>query len=177
MENQPHSTQGMGKAMTAMAWVLALGLLSWVFAGLEERENNPNQSIASQRLDDGGKLITLQRNRQGHYVADGFINGKRVTFLLDTGASDISVPGELADKLGLQRGPAQQYHTANGTITGYLTRLDSVRLGDIELENVRASINPREQGDELLLGMSFLKNLDFTQRGDTLTIRTPGKLP
>ena len=172
MDNrQPHSTQGIGKAMTTVAWLLALGLLSWIFAGLEERENNPNQYVTTQQFDDGGKAITLQRNRHGHYVADGFINDERVTFLLDTGASDISVPGDLAEKLGLRRGPAQQYNTANGVITGYLTRLDSVRLGDIELHNVRASINPREQGNELLLGMSFLRDLEFTQRGDTLTIR------
>ncbi|NNG13775.1 MAG: TIGR02281 family clan AA aspartic protease [Gammaproteobacteria bacterium] len=172
MDNrQPHSTQGIGKAMTTVAWLLALGLLAWIFAGLEERENNPNQYVATQQFDDGGKAITLQRNRHGHYVADGFINDERVTFLLDTGASDISVPGDLAEKLGLRRGPAQQYNTANGVITGYLTRLDSVRLGDIELHDIRASINPREQGDELLLGMSFLRDLEFTQRGDTLTIR------
>lgn len=171
MDNQPHSTQGMGKAMTTVAWVLALGLFAWIFSGLEERENNPNQFVSTQQLDNGSKVITLQRNRYGHYVADGFINGERVTFLLDTGASDISVPGGLAEKLGLRRGPAQQYNTANGVITGYLTRLDSVRLGDIEMHDVRASINPREQGDELLLGMSFLKELEFTQRDDTLTIR------
>jgi aspartyl protease family protein len=171
MDNQEHSTQGIGKAMTTVAWLLALALFAWIFAGLEERENNPNQYVATQQLDNGGKAITLQRNRYGHYVADGFINGERVTFLLDTGASDISVPGALADRLGLRRGPAQQYNTANGVITGYLTRLESVRLGDIELHNVRASINPRNQGDELLLGMSFLKELEFTQRGDTLTIQ------
>lgn len=157
--------------MTTLAWVVALALFAWIFAGLEERENNPNQYIATQQLGDGGKVITLQRNRYGHYVADGFINGERVTFLLDTGASDISVPGGLAEKLGLRRGPAQQYNTANGVITGYLTRLNSVRLGDIELHDIRASINPHAQGDELLLGMSFLRELEFTQRGDTLTIR------
>jgi aspartyl protease family protein len=171
MHNQPHPTQGIGKFMTTLAWVVALALFAWFFAGLEERENNPNQYIATQQLDDGGKVITLQRNRYGHYVADGFINGERVTFLLDTGASDISVPGGLAEKLGLRRGPAQQYNTANGVITGYLTRLNSVRLGDIELHDIRASINPHAQGDELLLGMSFLRELEFTQRGDTLTIR------
>ncbi len=157
--------------MTTVAWVIALGLFAWIFAGLEKRENNPNQFVSTQQLNNGDKAITLQRNRYGHYVADGFINGERVTFLLDTGASDISVPGDLAEKLGLRRGPAQQYNTANGVITGYLTRLDSVKLGEIELHDVRASINPHEQGDELLLGMSFLKNLEFTQRDDKLTIR------
>ena len=157
--------------MTTLAWVLALGLFAWIFAGLEERENNPNQFVSTEQLDNGDKAISLKRNRSGHYVANGFINGEKVTFLIDTGASDISVPGDLAKKLGLQRGAAQQYNTANGVITGYLTRLDSVKLGEIELHNVRASINPQEQGDGLLLGMSFLRDLEFTQRGDILTIK------
>lgn len=171
MDKQPHPTQGIGKAMTTVAWLLALALLAWLFAGFEARENNPNRSVSTQQLKDGGRVITLQRNRSGHYMADGFINGERVTFLLDTGASDISIPGDLAEKLGLHRGVKQQYNTANGVITGYLTRLDSVRLGEIELHDVRASINPREQGEALLLGMSFLRHLEFSQHGDTLTIR------
>lgn len=175
MENQPHEdqpTHSIGKAMTTAAWLVALGLLTWMFTGLEEAENNPNQSVATRITDGGIKEISLQRNRYGHYVATGAINGSPVTFLLDTGASDVSIPANLADRLGLRRGPEQQYNTANGVITGYLTRLDRISLGEIELRDVPASINPHEQGDEILLGMSFLKDLEFSQRGDTLTIRS-----
>jgi len=157
--------------MVVLAWIVLLGLLAWWFAGFEESQNNPNQNISSHLTVDGVQEIVLQRNRYGHYVATGSINNVAVTFLLDTGASDVSIPNDLANKLGLKRGISQIYNTANGQITAYLTRLDRINLGGIELRNVRASINPAVQGDEILLGMSFLKELEFTQRGDTLTIR------
>jgi len=158
--------------MVTLAWLLVLGLLAWWFAGYEESQHNPNQQISSRYTADGAQEIVLQRNRYGHYVATGKINGTPVTFLLDTGASDVSIPSELANKLKLKRGASQIYNTANGQITAYLTRLDRISLGDIELRDVPASINPSDEGDGVLLGMSFLKDLEFTQRGDTLTIRS-----
>jgi len=115
--------------------------------------------------------LTLQRNRFGHYVASGNINDTPVVFLLDTGASDVSVPENLARQIGLKRGRPMMYQTANGTITVFATRLDKVDLGGIVLRQVRASINPNMQGNEVLLGMSFLKHLEFSQRGNTLVLR------
>jgi len=113
----------------------------------------------------------LQRNRYGHYVADGEINQQPVVFLLDTGAGGISVPEGLAREIGLKRGSALRYQTANGMITVYATTLAQVDLGGIILRQVRASINPNMQGNEVLLGMSFLKHFEITQKGKTLTIR------
>ena len=146
-------------------------MLTWMFNGIDEAENNPNQSVQTLTAIDGGREITLQRNRWGHYVTSGKINGRTVTFLLDTGASDVSVPAELAYELGLKRGMEQQYNTANGVITGYRTRIDRISIGNIELRNVRASINPNATDDEILLGMSFLNQLDYSQSGNQLTIR------
>lgn len=166
-----NNTHGMGKMMYLIGIILALVLLTWLFAGVEESIINPNQQLETYYDGDGGREVVLQRNRYGHYVLDGKINGQTVTFLLDTGATDVSIPGNLADRLGLKRGRSQQYRTANGTIIGYQTRIDSLKLGEIELRDVRASINPQERGSELLLGMSVLKNIDFSQRGDTLTLR------
>lgn len=60
--------------------------------------------------------------------------------------------------------------TANGTTTAYATRLDSLQLGEIEMRDVKAQISPSMDGDEVLLGMSVLKHLDFNQQGDTLTL-------
>jgi len=173
MDNQESgNTRGIGISMVVLAWILLLGILAWWFAGYEESQNNPNQNINSRYTTEGAQEIVLQRNRYGHYVATGSINNVPVTFLLDTGASDVSIPDSLAKKLGLKRGISQIYNTANGQITAYATRLDRIDLGGIELRNIRASINPAVQGEEILLGMSFLKELEFTQRGDTLTIRT-----
>ncbi len=176
MDNQESSnTRGIGISMVVLAWVILLGLLVWWFNNYQESQRNPNQQINAKYTSEGVQEITLKRNRYGHYVASGRINGKPVTFLLDTGASDVSIPNSLANKLGLKRGVSQTYNTANGQITAYTTRLDRISLGGIELKDIRASINPSTQGDEVLLGMSFLKNLDFTQRGDTLTIHSPRK--
>jgi len=172
MNNQESdSTRSIGISMVILAWVLLLGLLLWWFTDYEESRRNPNQQINTRYTANGVQEIVLKRNRYGHYVATGSINGKPVTFLLDTGASDVSIPDSLAKELGLKRGISQIYNTANGKITAYQTKLDRVNLGGIELQNIRASINPASQGNEVLLGMSFLKELEFTQRGDTLTLR------
>lgn len=168
-EDNPHRRLGM--RMTIAMWIVVLGLLTMFFQSWQEKQHNPNQDLSLSTGVDGVRELRLQRNRAGHYVADGTINGVAVVFLLDTGASDISVPGELAQEIGLKRGPPMVYQTANGAIQVYATRLAKVNLGGIVLRQVRASINPRMQGDEVLLGMSFLKHLEFTQRGDELIIR------
>ena len=102
-----------------------------------------------------------------------------MTFMLDTGATDISVPQQLADELGLKKGARILFQTANGKSWGYSTVLDSVAIGNIELNNVRASINPNVSDLDILLGMTFLKHLEFTQRGESLTLRQypPGSEP
>lgn len=157
--------------MLIAGWVLGLALLSFFFSDLLDKQSNPNQHLNAAVSTDGVKEVILQRNRGGHYLATGKINGQAVEFLLDTGASDVSVPQRLARQLGLRRGPAAVYGTANGSITSYLTQIASLNLGGIELHDVRASINPSAEGNTVLLGMSFLKHLEFTQRGDTLIIR------
>ena len=168
-ENNPH--RGIGLGMTIGMWVLVLGLLTLFFQDWQEKQHNPNQSAVMRLGESGIPELILQRNRWGHYVATGAINGSSVTFMLDTGASDVAVPARVAERLGLSRGSPRIYQTANGAIKVYATVLDEVRLGDIVLHQVRASINPYMQEDEILLGMSFLKQVEFTQRGDTLTLR------
>lgn len=154
-------------------WMVMLGLLTLWFSNWYERQQNPNQQLET-RMTAGYSEISLERNRYGHYVASGRINGHDVVFLLDTGASDVSVPQRIADRLGLERGRRVPYQTANGVAYGYTVELDRVALGSIELRNVRGHINPNMDSDKILLGMSFLKNLEFTQRGQTLTLRQVG---
>lgn len=172
-DHNPQRRLGMG--MTIGMWLVVLALLTLFFQDWQEKQYNPNQKLSLTRGEDGVAELVLQRNRFGHYVANGHINGEPVVFLLDTGASDISVPEGLAKSLGLKRGPAMIYQTANGSVRVYATRLASVDLGGITLQGVRASINPAMEGNEVLLGMSFLKHLDFSQRGDTLTLRPPSR--
>ncbi len=157
--------------MIIAAWIVVLGLLTFFFSDWLERERNPNRQVLSRIAEDGATEVVLQRNRWGHYVSSGRINGETVEFLVDTGAIDVSVPGSLADRLGLKRGMPTTYQTANGNITGYRTHIERLELGNLVLLDVPASINPAYTEDDILLGMSVLKRLEFTQRGDTLTLR------
>ena len=170
MSSQQHEHKKLGFSFIIAMWLLVFALVFFLFDNVLQDDYNPNQNVITDHKATT-KEVTLQRNRYGHYVTEGQINGQVFTFLLDTGASDISIPYTIAKKLNLQFGQERQYQTANGIITGYLTKLDSVKIGDIELKNVRASINPKMPKDEILLGMSFLKHIEFTQRGDTLILR------
>lgn len=117
----------------------------------------------------------LERNSQGHYVASGLINGYPVIFLLDTGATDVAIPEALADRLRLQRRRGGVSQTANGPVAVWQTVLDEVGLGSIRLNRIRASILPSMPADSpVLLGMSFLKQLEFTQKDRQLILRQTG---
>jgi aspartyl protease family protein len=161
----------LGLAMQAIAWMLVLALLTWYFTGLIERQHNPNQQVATTLGDDGVREVALARNRQGHYVTSGAINGHPVVFLVDTGATGVAIPAHLAEELALPRGRAFVTRTANGDSTSYATRLASVSVGGIELHDVEAGVATGLRTREVLLGMSFLRHIEFTQRGDTLTLR------
>ena len=170
MSEHEQQQKKIGVGMVIAAWVVALLLASSLFDDLLEKQHNPNINLNQTSLD-GGREVVLQRNKYGHYVATGEINQQEVVFMLDTGASDVSIPANLANRLRLQRGREVIYQTANGPITAYRTVLDEVRLGGIRMQNVTASINPAVNEQEILLGMSFLKHLDFHQRGNTLTLQ------
>jgi aspartyl protease family protein len=159
-----------GKLMLIAAWLIALGLLTVYFKGYEQDRANPNRDVESRITNDYIE-VQLDQNRGGHYVATGSINGVAVNFLLDTGATFVAVPHHLKDKLGLKEGMPITTKTANGNSRSYLTTLASVTLGDIELRDVRAGLATGLRGDEILLGMSFLSQLELVQRGETLTIR------
>lgn len=174
MENN-HPDHGMTKRlglwMVMAMWLVLLGLLTMFFGSWGERQHNPNQAVEHRTTADGIREVTLKRNRYGHYVTTGSINGEEVIFIIDTGASDISIPADVAKRLKLKAGVKRYYQTANGPAISYTTRLNRVAIGNIELTKVRASINPNVHNDEILLGMTFLKHLDFSQRGDELTLR------
>ncbi len=170
-DKQDKQAQHIGKGMIIAAWILLLALLTWFFNDRLEQQQNPNRQISSSTTAGEVPEVRLQRNRYGHYVASGEINGQPVKFILDTGATDVSIPVSIADRLGLKRGRQVSYQTANGRINAWQTVADEIRLGPLRLGPVRASINPNVRNDSVLLGMSFLKQLDFNQQGNTLTLK------
>ncbi|MBB4866559.1 aspartyl protease family protein [Pseudomonas nitritireducens] len=160
----------MGKVMMFLAWGAGILLATHYFGAWETRQHNPNPQPQSTRVN-GDVEVRLVGNRAGHYVVDGLIGDEKVTFMLDTGATQVALPKRLADRLGLKLGAPITLDTANGRSQGWRTRLPSLQLGDIRLTDVPALIAPGMEGDEVLLGMSALRQLDFTQQDGTLVLR------
>lgn len=163
----------LGKAMLFAAWVVGIALLAMLFQNYLSHKRNPNQDLAFEVGPSGTQQIVLQQNRAGHYVATGTINGEEVVFLLDTGATTVSMPLHLARRLDLPMRPGGRSKTANGMVQTWTTRLDSVSLGGLTARNLRATVLPNFPGDQVLLGMDFLRRFELIQRNDQLTIRLP----
>jgi aspartyl protease family protein len=114
---------------------------------------------------------TLAAGPGGHFIGEGAINGNPVRFLVDTGATSIALPASEAVRLRIdyRKGRRGISNTANGQAQVYAVKLDTVRLGDIELQSVDAVVF--EQGlDTVLLGMSFLNRLEMRREGSTMIL-------
>jgi aspartyl protease family protein len=159
-----------GSLMTYAAWLILLVIMYFAFEKLIAARFNPNQDVATV-MNAGIAEVVLERNAYGHYVTSGTVNGRPVVFLLDTGATDVAIPDHLAETLGLERGPAIMVRTANGNVPAYRSYLESVGIGDMQRYDVNATILSNMHGNEILLGMSYLKHFELIQRGNTLTIR------
>jgi len=163
-------SQKAGMLMTTIAWIVFVIFMAHLFERLIDNRNNPNQNVYSENIN-GSIQVSLQRNPQGHYISDGQINNQPVVFLLDTGATEVAIPMRIANELNLNIGPAMQVNTANGTTRAYRTRLQSISLGDITLYDFPATVLSNMAGNEILLGMSFLKHFELVQKGKILTIK------
>jgi len=144
-------------------WLILAGALFYFF-------NTKLRPNIAEKLSAGSE-VTLARDMSGHYRAEAFINGVKTSILVDTGATDVSISQQLANKLGIQSNAAISTQTANGRAIAYMTRLASVKLGGIEASNVAAIIAP-DLGEDMLLGMSFLNRMDVRLYKGTMTIRT-----
>jgi aspartyl protease family protein len=161
--NQPTPRAG-----RLMAWLAVIGLmigLTVFYQAVMQRDAGIVQSVR----ENGRAMVVLQQDRSGHYQAEGSINGRTVAFLVDTGATDVAVSERLARELGLDFGPRVTVMTAAGPSPAWKTRLHSVGVGSLTLDNVRATITPG-LGGQALLGMSFLRYFSIRQEGDRLVI-------
>jgi aspartyl protease family protein len=115
---------------------------------------------------------TLTANSQGHFLIDGQINGGQVRFLVDTGATMVALSSTDASRLGIdyRKGQPGLMGTANGAAVAYRVRLDTVRVGDIVVNNVEASVLEGNQIPFALLGMSFLNRMEMKRVGDTMVL-------
>ena len=157
--------------MLVLGWIVIFGLAYWFFSVWNSRQANPNTiKILKQQ---SGELVLI-RNQFGHYVAEGAINDRTVTFLVDTGATQVALSTRLANKFGLVLGDRVSVQTANGAVAAYQTRVDRISIGPIEMRDVAAVVTDNMDDDTVLLGMSFLKRLEFTQRDNRLILKSTG---
>lgn len=162
MSDDNRTVRRTGLGMMLLFWMLFIGTGTWWFHGYLESQRNPNAHLVNAA--EGESSVTLERNRAGHFLATGRINGEPVEFLLDTGATYVAVSAELAERLSLEATGSAWFNTANGRVRGDLTTLDEVSLGGFSAREVRGSISPGMEGDVALLGMSFLNRFDIEIR-------------
>lgn len=120
---------------------------------------------------DGGRELRISPIGS-HYYLSGTLNGEPVTFLLDTGASSVAVSENVAASAGLKHGYRVETSTANGTAAGYQTRIEVLTAGPISMKDVPALILPN-MDDEVLLGMNFLRHVNWRQQDGVLIIELP----
>jgi len=121
---------------------------------------------------DGGGKVALTADGQGHYFTNGTVNGSSVRFLVDTGATMVSLGAGDARRIGLDASKGQRglTNTANGQASVTKITLDTVRVGDITLHNVDALVMQNDM-PVALLGMSFLSRMDMQRDGDKMTLK------
>lgn len=128
-------------------------------------------NLGGSASDGGGSRVVLTAGSGGHFVSAGAINGRAVEFMVDTGASLVSISQSDAERIGLkyregQRGMAQ---TANGPVPVHRVMLSSVRLGDVQVYSVEALVIPAQM-PYILLGNSFLTRFQMKRENDVMTL-------
>lgn len=118
-----------------------------------------------------GRRITLTSDSAGHFKSQGSINGQLMQFVVDTGATVVSIGRADAERMGLPflGGQPVQMQTANGTAQGWRIQLQSVRVGDVEVFDVEAVVTPTAM-PMVLLGNSFLNRFQMHRVSDQMVL-------
>ncbi|WPX96308.1 TIGR02281 family clan AA aspartic protease [Candidatus Bandiella euplotis] len=166
----------------AAVWTLIIGTLLTGYTYKADLQNVfnkvyanliPGTVIQGESEDGNGKVVMLVANQSAHFFANAQVNGVDISFLIDTGATDVALTRNDAKKLGINLESlsyTKKVLTANGTTWSAPIKLDSIQVGDITVNDVSASVSIDEGLDVSLLGMSFLNKLDSYQvHDDTLS--------
>jgi len=137
-----------------------------------EHPNDPVQNMLfANPIEVTDKGIIISADRHGHYSGAGSTNGQAMDFMIDTGATRIAVPSELAKRAGLKFGMPVVSHTAAGNVRAYQTTIPTLTMGSITLHNSHAVI--LDKLDQVLIGMTVLKQFRVTQFDGKMLIEMP----
>ncbi len=113
--------------------------------------------------------IQIPRAGDGHFYVQGTINGYPVKFLVDTGASVVSISKEVARRAALPTGRPANFTTAGGIVQGEIVFDQTIDAGGITVRGLQVSVGL--YGDVALLGQNFLRNIDVVQTNDRMVLR------
>ena len=119
----------------------------------------------------GSQRIVLAGDSRGHFVSQGQINGRAMQFMVDTGATTVAIGQPDAERMGLnyKKGQPVRMSTANGVTQGWRLRLDTVRIGDVQVYGIDAVVTPQPM-PYVLLGNSFLSGFQMTRHNDQMVL-------
>lgn len=166
MSNQQHSKAG--RIMFLLVWIILFVGLVLFFYSYEQSDSKVTLSTATEYV--------LRADKSGHYQIKGRINNQEVIFLVDTGATLVGIPKNIADKLHIRGRYPITISTANGEVTGALTRLEQLSFGHFVLYDVKAVIMPSSD-DKVLLGMNILSQFNIGQDEQHLILKKRRKSP
>lgn len=126
-------------------------------------------------VDGATGEIVIPRSRDGHYYVEGTINNHPIVFMIDTGASLVSVGERVARAAGLLKGAVARFQTAGGEVMGEMVMGVAVEAAGIRIEGLRVAVGP-DLGPRgvALLGQNFLRRIEVTQRDDQMVLRVKG---
>jgi aspartyl protease family protein len=140
----------------------------------QARELRLGGAVGGVMNTPAGVELRIPAVSHGHYVVTGLINGQPVEMMVDSGASLVSMTAATARRLNIPyhlKGEKSQSMTANGLVNTYLVTLDSVKVGPIELSFVQGSVRESNDASPILLGMSFLGQLQVEQQNQVMVLR------
>lgn len=152
-----------GRVMFLCVWIIFFVGLFLFFYYYDKSENTV---FVANRTE-----FVLSADNEGHYRIKGKINEYPVEFLVDTGATLVAVPQGLAESLKITGRYPITIETANGKITGFLTRLQQLSFGEFHLQNVKAVIIPENDDNTVLLGMNVLSQFHIVQQDGRLILK------
>ncbi len=161
-----------GESVDGVKLISIQGDQAVVEVGGKKRPLRIGQHAIGASSGDGSGKIVLVADGQGHFLTTGTVNGTSVRFLVDTGATMISLGASDARRIGLDpnRGEKGITNTANGQTVVSRVKLDTVRIGDVTLHGIDATIHQTEM-PFALLGMSFLNRMEMQRDGSTMTLK------
>ena len=117
-----------------------------------------------------GQVIEIPVARDGHFYLEGSVNGVPLRFMIDTGATYVSVSGRFAASARLPEGVKGYFSTANGTVEGRIVKDQVVAAEGFKVSGLSVAVTPLD-GSKGLLGQNFLKRFEVTQSDGVMRLR------